>query len=111
MHAGTRNVHAPRRAEQDARDTACEASTPTTSTTTYDLPKGVEEDATDARLRHAAQRLLLETNTVGEGPARAHAQPAAVCGRGCNRMRQRLQPYVTEAVTCEAGEMQLSAAR
>ena len=34
-----------------------------------------------------------------------------VCGRGCNRMWRRLQPYVMEAVTCEAGEMQVSAAR
>ena len=58
--------------------------------------------------RHPGQAEILER----DGRLQPYAAEAAtVCGRGCDRMWQRLQPYVTEAVTCEAGEMQLSAAR
>ena len=44
--------------------------------------------------RHSGQAEILER----DGRLQPYAtEVAAVCNRGCNRVRRRLQPYVTEA--------------
>ena len=57
-------------------------------------------NAHDIQLYHDTKATLTETSTACAVHRIAYAARAVtVCSRGCNRMWQRLQPYVAEAAT------------